>query len=446
MKLHPILIPVALLLGGCVSDDASRRPEYEYKGVLGFEDIAPIADREADSTAGHSSVWTVEELAFRAGSRCADIREGAFEVASKQLKKSESLAWKDPELRFGRDFEEDGNDTDSLSARLYIPNPFVDRYLRRQAEASIAARKAKACTDAFAVYSEVKLLCNEVLLLEKRIKLMERKRQLRADLVEMEQRRFDSGLSSTPYEVLRANNRMRNSERKVAEMVDRERRLKSKIAILAELPQLDFTIEEIQVNPPKELDDLDALCEIAFSRRPDLAEAIHELEEAEARVGEAKAANLPWFRFVEGSYSVTPGEWDPDTGLTDADEHEYGVKVSLTIPIFDWCGNRVSVAKSVRDRASDRLDSLYSAIRREIETAVFEYRTMQALCENSADDAYVSDMYRKIDAVDMAGGKKDDEKSHAELELIDLEISILDRLTAAREAYLQLESVVGGPL
>lgn len=448
MKLNPILFPMAILLGGCVADDVAHRPAYEYKGILSFEDIAPTSGPEyfrgADPVAEHRVSWTAEELAFRAGQRCGQIKDGALSVAAKRLKMDESFSWKNPELRYGHDFEDGGDGSDNFKARLYIPNPFVDRYLRRQEEANIAIREAKACADAFAVYSEVKLLCNDAVALGKRIKLMEQKLQLRTDLVDLEQKRFDKGVSKTPYELLRAKNRQRNSEGKLAEMIDKERRIKAEIALLAELPYPDFTIADIQINPSKTLDDIPALCEIAFSRRPDLAAAIRELDAAEAKVGEVQARNLPWFRYVEAGYAKSSGT-DSETGASDTD-HEYGVEVALTIPIFDWCGNRVSFAKSVRERASDCVDSLYQSIRREVETAVQEYWTMQGLCESSEDDSYIENMRRKIDAVDLAGGKKDDDKCLAQLELIDLEISILDRLTDAKEAYLQLESVVGGPL
>lgn len=470
-----ILLPMALL-AGCIADESVDKPDYN--GLFHVSDAAALAETSDGTNAQiraedeARAVWTVEELARRAGQRCGKSKEGALKVALERLKAAEAVAWKAPEFRYGHAWGDEHaaeddfktgvfSDTqrasgspreDQYQVRLYIPNPFVNRYLRRVGAANVATREAQANSESFAVYVETKLLCNELLLLEEQVSHGRRKYELCTNLVALQQRMYETGVAKTPYELLRARNRCEMAERRLVLSIDARRRVQAAVALLAELPSREFTLEaNLDAELPELPADVSTLCEIAFSRRPDLTAALQELESAEARVGVAKAELLPWFRFVEGTYAdgrrseSQHGSRSKDHSRSSSHEREYGVQVALTVPIFDWCGNKVSLAKSVRARATDRVDALYRSISNEVDSAVAEYRILRGLSQRTAGDAFIAEMRVRIGEVDRTVGHLDEEKCLAELELVDLEFADAERLSAAHAARLRLESVIGGP-
>lgn len=449
------LAAAAALLAGCSS---TGRTPYAGIFVPGEGGVSapgvPAADAER-----HDGAWTWEELAVRAGVRSDAAKVAAIDAAIRRLRANEDRAWKDPELRLGRDSDDtserrsDGRFSDgdrsstSAGVRLYVPNPFVERYERAKGAADVRRAEARAALESYEVYCEVKTLC----LAESRARAEERCLRERAEALDGLRRasgeRLERGVQPSPLDAIRAEAKYRRVRLRLDETVSARRSLLRRIAWLADVPEEGLEIAEPALPPPDPGGmAVDQLAEIAFARRPDLAAAIAELDEAEASVRAARTAWIPWFQFVEAAYSRGDGHEDELEWTRTDNSDGMSLKAALSIPIFTWTGGSVSLNRLVRDRADERLRALYLSIRREIRAAYEDYRDASARADGEDWREFVGRMERRIAEYAESGAAQDEEMFRAKDELADCRGAREEVLLARAEAALRLESVVGGPL
>ena len=448
-------LAAAMMLAGCVTRSEREDDAPVPEGLF----AAGVADGAADSAALHEGAWTWEELSVRAGRRADRARIASIDAAVGRQKVADELAWKNPELRMGwglddqRDREQGRRPANgdgyraTLGVRFYVPNPFVNRYVRARGEAEERGGAARMALESYKVYSEVKMLCCEEARAGDELKALTRQRDLLDELRRREEEVYQSGVSVSPLDVLRAETKWRKTVRACEALAAARAALRRQIAWLADVPEAGFEIAaEPPILPAAEELSLATLVEVAFARRPDLAVALAELDAAEANVGAAKAALLPWFRFVEAAYEHANDRSDDNGRHETGHEDEWTLKAALNLPVFAWTGESVKLSSMVRDRADARVQALYASIRMEIEVALADYREASAQVREDEARAFVRDMERRI--ADYAAAPTADaaEICRARAELQDWESVQAVARRARVEAALRLESVIGGPL
>lgn len=457
-----VTLAAAVALGGCIAVDEveGRRlslPDYDGIFKCDSSDVSTLDDGHEE--VAHEGPWSWEDLAVRAGKRSDASKVAYIDAAVRRLRAEEELTWKDPELRFGQgwgdsrsrasgDPQANGGDySTSVGVRFYVPNPFVERYIRAKRDGEIRKEDARAAVEAYEVYSEVKMLCYE----EARARADERYLEERAkawdDLRKASDESYRNGVFISPLDAIRAETKFQKAKIKLDTMVSARETLRRRIAWLTGIPDDRLVIDS---EPPPMPDpaslSVEHLTEIAFARRPDLAAAVAELDEAEAGVKAAKAARIPWFRFVEATYSHDNdrmSEWDRHkTGHSD----EFSVKASIYLPIFTWAGESVELSEMVQARANARLMALYSSIRQEITTAYNDYFDACSRVKEKESRQFVERMEKRIREYSSCSAAMAEETCKANEELIDYK-NVQDIARMLRvEAALRLEAVVGGPL
>ncbi len=455
-------LAAAFALGGCIAVDEvqGRRldlPEYDGIFKCDSSDVSTLDDGHEE--VAHEGPWSWEDLAVRAGKRSDASKVAYIDAAVRRLRAEEELTWKDPELRFGQDWGDTRTRTSgdspangsgyttSVGVRFYVPNPFVERYIRAKSDGEIRKEDARAAVEAYEVYSEVKMLCYE----EARARADERYLDERAkawdDLRKASDESYKNGVFISPLDAIRSETKFQKARIKLDTMVSARETLRRRIAWLTGIPDDKLVIDP---EPPPMPDptslSVEHLTEIAFARRPDLAAAVAELDEAEAGVKAAKAARIPWFRFVEATYSHDndrENEWDRhQTGHSD----EFSIKTSIYLPIFTWAGESVELSEMVQARANARLMALYSSIRQEITTAYNDYFDACSRVNEEESRKFVERMESRIAEYASSSAAKAEETCKANEELIDYK-NVQDIAFMLKvEAALRLESVIGGPL
>lgn len=469
----------AVALAGCVAtdgdvgprggEDSIFRPGPDGLSVTNRADRAAGEGGEAagDAGAAHEGPWSWEELAVRAGLRSDEARVAMLEAAGRRLKAERDLAWKEPELRFAYDRANAGGQKDdflktpdpldngrshgadsgfSLGVRFYVPNPFVNRYLRHRADATDGRYGAKAAVEAYAVYSEVKMLCCEAVRAGRELAILDRQTRIYEELSKVCEESLSGGVFKSPLDSIRAETKAMKHRVNRDRLQSKLASLKGRIAFLADVPERDLRISESVPELP-DADRLSAeeLTEVAFARRPDLAEAIFELKAAEADVGVSKAENIPWFRFVEASYNHGNGRENSYGRRSEDYEDGYELKASLYLPVFTWLGSRVTISKTVRDLAGSRVDALRASIRDEVAAAIDDYRSASRWFSRKETDEFVRRMEDRIEEYSKSARASAEDTYRVRDELEDyLKASSYAEMMKL-EAALRLESVIGGP-
>ena len=418
---------------------------------------------------GAAPGMTWDELARRAGERVDEAKIQFIRAAAKRLQVDADLAWKDPQLRLGHTWDDsrerstgerpangDGG-TYTAGVRFYVANPFINRYVRRAGDAQVEALEARGKTAQYAVYCEVKSLCLE----EERLRREQRRRAEASELWERVrlslEHRLEKGVVKSPLDVIHAEVAREKARAQADEAALARRVVRRQIAFYAGVPERGMLIRYTPPEPPATNRAFAAaLWNAAFERRPDLVGARAELASARAQVGAAKAAYLPWFDFVEGSYSYSTASDDSWRGSylkrnlqslhKTSREDEWQVRVAITVPIFTWAGKSLELSKTVRERANARLDALYSSIRNEIATAYTDYVECSSRLKEDEAKEFVDRMKRRIEEYNSSEAAKAEETSKAYEELIDYKLLQTQVRLQQIESALRLESVIGGPL
>lgn len=464
----PVL--AAAVLVGCIADDQERRAEY--KGIFRC-DSSDLAETAVDETASaHVGPWKWEELAVRAGERSDATRVAFIEAAVRRLRAEEDLGWKDPEFRWGLDNGHsrqhglEGN-IDPLSSkdshryshdysnsygiRLYVPNPFVERYARAKIEGDIRKEDMRAAVEAYEIYCEVKMLCYEVVRGKNELRHLQEQSKAWDDLRKACQASYESGVFASPLDAIRSETKFAKAKVKISSAMSEIDALTRRIAWLAGVNPEGLEIEDTlpPLPEPEEL-SIEQLTEIAFARRPDLAAAIAEVDQAEAGVKEARMAMLPWLKFVECAYQrsiSSDNDWEYSKhGASRESGDEWSLQLAITVPIFTWAGKSLAFSKTVRERANARLNALYSSIRNEIATAYTDYVECSSRLKEDETKEFVDRMTRRIEEYNASEAAKAEETSKAYEELIDYKLLHTQVHLMQIESALRLESVIGGPL
>lgn len=465
------------VLVGCIADETHLTPqkpgEWLFK-VSEDEQTSAVVESVEMPEGG----WDWEFLAVRAGEKAKRNGPGALDVLVEKLKTAEETAWKDPELRTsvrwgdtsgskrswetgladGADHESGDSRSTSIGARFYIPNPFINRYLRRKGAAAVARSEAKAAVEAYGVYTEVKLLCHEVHRVSHEIMRCVEIEGALSRCKYLDDGEQDGSLSLPPYEAIRLHSQRTRNRMKMKLLQRHLRHLNRLVAKAADVDIEGFTLAPRgrQLPDPAALSSA-ALVEYAFARRPDLAQAIAELEVAEANLSAAKAATIPWFRFVEAGYRHDGKDEDSrgwnasktgplaQSAKSDGHSDEVFVEVALTVPIFTWFGDTVSISRRIRDAADNRVQELYSSISAEVLAALERYRDAVSDVDPEEVETFTFEMKRRINECENSGAGVVSDSLKARLALIDFLGFAEEREDAAIEAAIALESVIGGP-
>lgn len=447
----------ALALAGCIAEEQSA-PVLHSVEVLSVD--TPVPELEGAPEGG----WTWEELAVRAGEKAMKTGRGSMRALEARLKAEEDLAWKDPELKLSRSWtsgdndrtyrnrwdESDGKDW-GIGLRLYIPNPFINRFLKKKGEAVVDKYDAESVADGYAVYTEVKLMCLEERRLENELQRRQSEGKILKRGKELADESREDGVAESPYDTIRMRAKNERNNLRIEILKRHIRRLHHQIALAANVKDEDFAINltGLELVDPAAM-TLDDLVEKAFARRPDLARANAQYREAEARLGMAKAANIPWFKYVEAGYQHAYASKDSheigylkDRGKSDKDETY--VKLTLTIPLFTWVGDSVEISRQVRDAAEARVREMYETIRLEVSSGLERYREVVASVKTAEVEAFAAEMEERINDYEESGADIAAASIKARLELNDYLEFVHEVELNACEALIDLESVIGGP-
>lgn len=443
--------------------------------------LAAVAATNAVPRAAHPDGWSWDELARLAGARADRAKVELLKAAAKRQSVEEGLAWKDPQLRLGHTWTDthdrtwDGNldqplasrpengdgETWTAGVRFYVSNPFVNRQLRRQGDKAVEAREARAQAEAYAVYCEVKTLCLDEAFAAREEKLRREELALVETIRNVNAARLERGVAKSPLDALKAEIARERTLLQIEETVQMRARTRAQIAFLAGVPERGLRIRYTPPEPPPTNAVYGAvLVETAFARRPDLARALAEYEAAQAGVGAAKAAHIPWFDFVEGSYAHQTSDevnWGGEKidgvryarrGRSRGHDDDWQVRLAMTVPLFTWFGDSVKRSKLVVEAADVRVQALRAAIENEIGTALAAFRAADARFVHLSDEgsAFLAKMERRLETCAAEATIPPEEVARARLELLGYR-----RMKALSErdwirGILLLESVSGGVL
>jgi len=426
-----------------------------------------VARSETAKPAG----WSWDDLARRAGERADKAKVQFIRAAAKRQQLNADLAWKDPQLRIGENWGNErtrstldprthgDSEKFTVGARFYIANPFVNRYIRRSGDAQIEALEARAKTEQYAIYCEVKALCLE----EERLR---REYQRRVETSSIWERirvslesRMEKGVIKSPLDAVHAEVAREKARAQADEALLQRRQIRRQISFYTGVSESDLKIRYTPPEPPSTNRDFAvALWQVAFERRPDLVGARAELAAARANVGMAKAAYLPWFDFVEGTYAYSTSSseaWSGSAlkgtlmeGRKSDRNHDWQVRVAISVPVFTWFGGAVSDFNKVEELQDLRVQSLGDSLRNEVDSAMDDYRAADALFVRLSDQGskFVKRMQTKLEEFSQTSTVKPDDICRAQLELLDYR-SFKD---AAEYEWISriliLETVSGGPL
>lgn len=425
---------------------------------------APAFEPPADGYA-----W--EDLARLAASNSAAAKVLLLESEAERRQVAVDTGWRNPQLRMGgssmtedervlkgsgqREWTDKDYDGYATSLRVYVANPFVNRWLRERGSARALAVEAEAEEARYAVYCEVKSLCLESDLLRSEIDVLQRMIALRQQMRDTCDEQAKAGVACA-LDIIRTETRLASLRSELGAKELAQRQTLRRIALLAGLPAERVRLRARgSARPP--LDALlsgVALTDLAFLRRPDLQRAVHEREEAQRGLGAAKAGNIPWFEYVEGSYangnrhtsSVEEGGGSGDRARED--ETEWQARVALTLPVFNWLGDEVRLNRARLEAAEMRVQGRYDQIRREVEGVLEDYRYVRA-----EHDRVASENQRLVEALTAQIEALANEAAIPRAEVLGAREEVLDytrtTLRAEREFLRMeqyLETVSGGSL
>ena len=463
------------LLVGCAAPKPAVIPS-----VLPFEepDVAAQAEGEQALPPPPAAGYDWEVLARRAAERSGEAKALWLEATAERQQIAVDTAWRDPQLRLGsrtgstdentydhrgavtdaatpREWENHDSDAYEAGVRLYVANPFVNRWLRQRGESAVRAKEAASQEESYAAYCEVRSLCLEAASLRAEIDVLAQMAHCRKDARDLRAKQAAAGLADA-LDVIRAVTDFSTLRADIREKINEYRALVRQISMLADVPvsQIRLRAPEAVTPPPESVPEADMLVDLAFARRPDLAKAKHEKDAAKAGFGAAKAGLLPWFDYVEGAYSDENTHIDAyerdSSGYdqTDQDATEWQVNLAINIPVFDWDGKEVRVARTRATAAETRLRSLLADTRTEVTGVRADY--LRACADRDRIVSEARQVQKVMDA-------KIAEMEHAAIiDQADL-LAAREEVAAYRRVSLKaereclrleqhLEALVGGPL
>lgn len=486
--LHGACGAVALgLLAGCAS--AGR-------GGDGAPPEAPSAPAPAAAAAAPAPVppaappggYTWDELARAAAANCREAQALLLDAEAERRQTAVDTGWRNPQLRSGvrwgdedeetqartgtrtysgaadaprqpftsnREWSEREFDGYTAGLRVYTSNPFVNRWLRRRGDAAARAKEAESQEAAYAVYCEVRSLCLEAEILREDAGALGRLAALREQACALRREQADAGVVSA-LELIRAEVRLESLRSEIREKEARRLQLVRRIAVLAGLPaeQVRLKPEDLSRQVAAAYLDGAVLTDLAFMRRPDLSRVRLEKEAAQNGVGAAKAGQVPWFEYVEGTYENERYEeasyeaYRSGYDKKDGDQTEWQVRVAVTLPVFSWLGDEVRLTRAQLAAAEAREQGLYDSIRREVGGVLEDYRAVRAERErlSAGREKLEAAITARIDALAREPAVRREDVLAAREELVEYERVCMKVERECLRLTQYLETVSGGSL
>ena len=184
--------------------------------------------------------------------------------------------------------------------------------------------------------------------------------------------------------------------------------------------------------------DREQLTDRAMAARPELRGAHANRVAAEADVYLAKGRAYPWFDWAQLQYRAS----------RDASPSAFGFGIALTLPIFSWNRGEVRAMRAVVHQRDVEERSIIASVAAEVDLAAGEVeRTAKRAhqlehellpqaeaASREADEALASGVIDPLDA------------SEIHEKVVDVRRLHLEALLEHREAVIDLEMAVGGPL
>ena len=387
-----------------------RRGGWLAAGCASVKRETPPADAAAAPTNTVASVAAVtnappaggyawEALARLAAANCSEAKALLLDAEAERHQTSVDTGWRNPQLRLGDHWGDEKQTTSgddpkwgensfdggTAGLRVYTSNPFVNRWLRKRGAASAQALAARSDETAYAVFCEVRSLCLESEMAREEIVLLEQMAGFCEQARDFRKEQSEAGVSGA-LELIRAETRVASLRSEIREKQTARQQLLRRIALLTDLPA-----GQIQLCPPdferrlrSEYLDKAALTALAFMRRPDLTRLQHEKEAAEHKVKASQAGEIPWFEYVEATYENEQGtstsfeQGDSGSDTSYKEEVEWQARVAVTLPVFNWLGDEVKLARTQLAAATARVDGLYETIRAEVGGVLEDYQAARA--------------------------------------------------------------------
>ncbi len=430
--------------------------------------------------------WDV--LARMAAANCNEAKALLLDARGERYQTAVDTAWRNPQLRLGhhegdedevsperrgmQTFPDEVNmpsrpftryrqtgdssfDGDTLGLRVYMANPFVNRWLRKRGEASAKVIEAEADEEAYAVFCEVRTLCLEAQMLQEEIALLEQMATLRRELRDYRKEQADAGVANA-LDLIRSETRWVSLRSEIREKQLARQQIIRQIALLAKVPA-----EQVCLRPPdfsRLIDparlEVSALTDMAFLRRPDLLRVTRQKEAAQHGVKAAKAGHIPWLEYVEGTYEeesatgTSTEQYFSGHDTTSQDQTEWQVRVAITLPVFNWLGDEVKRSRSELAAAEMRADGVETKIRAEVGGVLADFLSAREARDQITEERQrvQETVTKQIDALAKESTVKYEEVLSAREELLAYRRFCLK----AEREYLRmvqfLETVSGGSL
>ena len=261
---------------------------------------------------------------------------------------------------------------------------------------------------------------------------------------------------TSPLDLIRAETKLASQRSELFGKRMARQQLMRRIAVLAGVPAEGLRLRPRTQNrtPAAERLDAAALTDLAFMRRPDLARLEQEKEAAAHALRAARAGQIPWFEYVEGSFEDTRGDiYDYEehfTGRdhTTRDETEWQVRVAMSLPVFNWLGDEIRLTRTQLAAAEARVSGQYERVRSEVGGVLEDYRAAQTEWTrlNGESERLRTEMHARIEGLAQEPTIKREEVLAAHEELLAFQRVCLK---AERECLFMeqcLETVSGGAL
>ena len=434
--------------------------------------------------AGYDWDWLARRASARSGEALALLREAMAERHQAEV----DAAWRAPQFRLGsgrgeleeetparaawstdpleptaapeptllpREWETQESDAYEVGLRVFVANPFVNRWLRAQGETAARAKEAAAQEAADAVFHEVRSLCLEAAALQSELVLLRQIADLRTEERDLRSRQAAAKVGSAP-DLIQAISRHAQLRADIREKETEYRGLLRRIAVWANVPE-----EQIRLRAPAdgwrpEVSgwEPETLVGLAMSRRSDLVRLAHEKTAAEHGVRAAKAEQIPWFDHVEGTYEGESAQVDAyedfQTGFdqTDRDRTEWQLRLAVNLPVFDGSGHKARLFQARADAAAVRLQTLQMDLTSEIARVLTEYRQACAERDRLMEEGgkVQALMTAKIEALAQEAAVSPDELRQTRESVLEYSRVQLRAECECLRLGQYLEALAGGPL
>lgn len=467
------------------------RPSQSLSETAPVEAQAPekqdeLSPEHTPASITNSLPWNWDALAHMAAARSIEARALLLDAQAERHKSAVDTGWRNPRLKLGTwsgdvdestpartgwrtyteevnnprrqfwrygDWEDRSYDGSSIGMRVFLANPFVNRWLRRQGEASAQALEKEAEEESYAIFCEVRTLCLECEILREETELLKNMLELRLAARQLASEQMEAGII-TPARMIRAETRLAMLRSELNSKQLAWWQTMRQISLLAGVPQDGLKLENkphIAINDFSKFDSA-TLASIAFARRPDLARLEKEQEAAKFAVKAAHAAQIPWFEYIEGVYqterSKSTAYENNYTGFdyTSRDSNEWQLRTAITIPIFNWLGDEIKLTSVSLKAAQERLSGQYAWVSEEINSVLFNFQIATTDWQRLQDESrqLMENMDRRIATLEQMPATKREEILDAREELLAYQRVCLKTDRDYRFMLQCLETITGG--